>query len=142
MTLRTRLRDIAARLPFVGDGVSRTGEPRDDGAAVEDRTDRTSERAAAVGEGGAESDVSLDDGSNLLPRPEQLVVVLKSNGGRLRQQEIIAETGWSSSTVSRHLRRLEDEGRIVRVLVKGEYLVLLPEADVSFGSIAPSSVTG
>lgn len=154
MTLRKRLADLAIRLPFVDDPEG----GRDDWGGTGDESDASTDvNGERAGDEGASADgtptfdgdgteVAVDGGSatgpELLSRPDRLLYMLETHDGRLRQQEIITETGWSSSTVSRHLRRLEDDGRVVRVLVKGEYLVLLPEADTSPGGVARQSVTG
>lgn len=58
---------------------------------------------------------------------EFFVGMLEDNEGRLRQQAFSEATGWADSTISRHLKRMEDEGDVVRVPFGREKLVYLPE---------------
>lgn len=64
----------------------------------------------------------------LLPE-ERVVRLLETNGGQLRQQEIVEAMDRSPSTVSRYLSSLEDDGRIKRVRVSRENVVFLPDSD-------------
>ncbi len=69
------------------------------------------------------TDFAVETG--LLPEG-YIVQVLEAHGGELRQQELIAETGWSRSTVSRLLTKMELRGEIVRVRLGAENVVYLP----------------
>lgn len=61
------------------------------------------------------------------PSPADDVIQLcRSRGGRIKQQTVIEETGWSESRVSRLLSEMEDAGRIARVPVGREKVVALP----------------
>lgn len=53
---------------------------------------------------------------------------LESAGGRLRQQEICARTGWSEATVSRTLGEMEESELVFRIRLGRENLVCLPDA--------------
>ena len=64
----------------------------------------------------------------LLPE-ERVVRLLETNGGQLRQQEIVEAMDRSPSTVSRYLSSLEDDRRIKRVRVSRENVVFLPDSD-------------
>lgn len=57
---------------------------------------------------------------------DYLVRLLRSRGGRLKQQQIVAETGWSESCVSRVLSEMEDDGRVGRVPLGREKVVCVP----------------
>lgn len=58
---------------------------------------------------------------------EFFVGMLEDSEGRLRQQAFSEATGWADSTISRHLKRMEDDGDVVRVPFGREKLVYLPE---------------
>lgn len=59
--------------------------------------------------------------------PEELVVQLcRRSGGRMKQQTVVEQTGWSKSTVSRLLSDMEDDGHIVRTPLGREKVVALP----------------
>ena len=58
---------------------------------------------------------------------EHVLALLEENGGRMWQQAIIDETGYSEAHVSRVLGRLEDEGSVGRQWNGGEKVVFLDE---------------
>lgn len=64
--------------------------------------------------------------TGLLPE-EYVCQVLASHGGRLRQQEICEHAGWSESNNSRTLKKMEEEGLIIRFPLGREKIVFLPE---------------
>lgn len=57
---------------------------------------------------------------------ERLYSLVSDHGGRVRQQTLIEETGWSPSKVSVVLQELESSGSVVRIAVGRENLVALP----------------
>ena len=60
-------------------------------------------------------------------RKETLVELVEAHDGRVKQVELVDLTGWSKSTVSRHLGELENDGAIDRVPVGRCKVVLLPD---------------
>ena len=76
--------------------------------------------------------------------PEQFVLeLLRERGGRARQQAVISASGWSRSTTSRVLGRLEERDAVVRVRVGTENVVYLPEEiPDAAGSFDAPSVAG
>lgn len=61
----------------------------------------------------------------LATREEYVLRLLITNGGRLKQADLVAETGWSQAKVSRLLQRMEEQGDITRVHVGRNNLVVL-----------------
>ncbi|MGA9402510.1 helix-turn-helix transcriptional regulator [Haladaptatus sp.] len=60
--------------------------------------------------------------------PEAHVVeLLAARDGKMRQQEIFTETGWSRSSVSRLLCGMEAEEEVVCVRLGTENVVYLPD---------------
>lgn len=53
--------------------------------------------------------------------------LLLESGGRIRQQEVGAQTGMSPSKISKQLSTMEENGAIVRVTVGREKIVCHPE---------------
>lgn len=97
---------------------------------------RDSLRGDDVGEQSADLDTEATDipdtPSNtyavLGMSPEQLLrELIRSDGGWAWQQDLIATTEWSASTVSRYLSEMEAEGWIVREAVGRENVVGFPE---------------
>lgn len=62
----------------------------------------------------------------LMADDERVVKLLKSNGGRMKQVNIVNETGWSKSKVSMLLSEMEDDGEITKLRVGRENIISLP----------------
>jgi hypothetical protein len=92
--------------------------------------------------GGGATDA--DDGGSPNPEPaipdeemitdeERVLGLLRDNGGRMRQVNIVEETGWSKSKVSMLLSEMEEEEQVTKLRVGRENIVSLPgeEPDAS-----------
>ncbi len=103
-------------------------EPRN-GAATEPAPAQTDEQAPEAGaEEGAESedpDIDLD----LLSDEERVELLLEQNGGRMKQANIVKETGWSDAKVSQLLSSMADEGQVEKLRLGRENLISLPDED-------------
>ncbi|MFB6118315.1 helix-turn-helix transcriptional regulator [Halosegnis sp.] len=79
--------------------------------------------------GAAAPDISDEE---LMSDEDRVVSMLEERGGRMKQVNIVEETGWSKSKVSMLLSDMEDEGRISKLRVGRENIVSLageePEA--------------
>lgn len=75
-----------------------------------------------------------DPSDALLPLTPQgrILALLETNGGEMKQSQIVAENDWSKSTVSRNLGELESVGAVRRYQIGREKQVFLPgtEPDV------------
>ena len=72
------------------------------------------------------SGISAEPATSEVASPEEVVLrLLIRNGGRIRQRDLIRETGWSEAKVSRLLQRMEDRGDISRVHIGRNNLVVL-----------------
>ncbi|MEY7848104.1 helix-turn-helix transcriptional regulator [Natrarchaeobius sp. A-rgal3] len=71
----------------------------------------------------------------LLSDEDRVVNLIRDNGGRMKQVNIVDETGWSKSKVSMLLSDMEDEGTISKLRVGRENIISLegfePEATKS-----------
>ena len=71
----------------------------------------------------------------LLTDEDRVVKLIRENGGRMKQVNIVEETGWSKSKVSMLLSDMEDEGTISKLRVGRENIISLdgfePEATKS-----------
>ncbi|RQH00075.1 helix-turn-helix transcriptional regulator [Natrarchaeobius oligotrophus] len=80
-----------------------------------------------------------DDGAfpdeELLTDEDRVVNLIRENGGRMKQVNIVEETGWSKSKVSMLLSDMEDDGTISKLRVGRENIISLegfePEATKS-----------
>ncbi|WP_312910199.1 helix-turn-helix transcriptional regulator [Natronosalvus caseinilyticus] len=82
-----------------------------------------------------ESSTTPESDDPLLTDQEQIQQLIAQSGGRMRQSDLVDETKWSSSSVSRKLSSMEEDGLITRVQVGRGNLVFLagyePDAAVS-----------
>ncbi|QOS10454.1 putative transmembrane glycoprotein / HTH domain protein [Haloferax gibbonsii] len=94
--------------PEPSDELGTDGEVDDDGEAGE-----------------APDDVDLD----LLSDEERVELLLERSGGRMKQANIVKETGWSDAKVSQLLSAMADEGRVEKLRLGRENLISLPDED-------------
>jgi len=89
-----------------------------DGAAVADAG------ATETGDGADEpaTEPSIPD-EELLSDEDRVMGLLDERGGRMKQVEIVEETGWSKSKVSMLLSDMEDEGQISKLRVGRENII-------------------
>jgi len=80
---------------------------------------------AAAGE--AADDVDVD----LLSDEERIERLLEQNGGRMKQANIVKETGWSNAKVSQLLSAMDDDDRIDKLRIGRENLISFPDEDVT-----------
>ena len=65
----------------------------------------------------------------LLSDEERVERLLTANGGRMKQVDIVAETGWSNAKVSQLLSAMDEDGRVEKLRIGRENLISLPEDD-------------
>ncbi|MGB9957247.1 helix-turn-helix transcriptional regulator [Haloferax prahovense] len=86
----------------------------------------TDEEGDDDGEAGeAPDDIDLD----LLSDEERVELLLERSGGRMKQANIVKETGWSDAKVSQLLSAMADEGRVEKLRLGRENLISLPDED-------------
>ncbi|WP_129114379.1 helix-turn-helix transcriptional regulator [Halegenticoccus tardaugens] len=64
---------------------------------------------------------------SLLSDEERVEHILERNGGRMRQANIVAETGWSDAKVSQLLSSMADDGRVEKLRLGRENLISFPD---------------
>lgn len=102
--------------PYVGDG-TRPNSSSEDGGAGDAADGSDAGAGAAAGAGVPDEELISDE--------ERVVTLLEENGGRMKQVNIVDETGWSKSKVSMLLSDMEDEGTISKLRVGRENIVSL-----------------
>ena len=65
----------------------------------------------------------------LLADEERVKRLLDRNGGRMRQADIVDETGWSDAKVSQLLSTMVDDDQISKLRIGRENLITLPDVD-------------
>ncbi|WP_423751050.1 helix-turn-helix transcriptional regulator [Salinirarus marinus] len=112
--------------PSAGDGGAR---PSDGGAAVtEPSTDGDATASADAGPSEAEPEPAEPDVS-LLSDEERVEHLLERNGGRMKQAQIVRETGWSDAKVSQLLSSMAEEDRVEKLRLGRENLISLPDEE-------------
>ncbi|WP_418281369.1 helix-turn-helix transcriptional regulator [Halorubrum sp. DTA98] len=96
-----------------------TGSAADADGGVETGTDGMGGSAAD----GSEADLSL------LSDEERVERLLDRRGGRMRQADIVAETGWSDAKVSQLLSTMAADDRVEKLRLGRENLISLPDGD-------------
>jgi len=105
-----------------GDAPDGVGQRSVDDPGADRREDSPATAEADDGEGD-EPDLSL------LSDEERVERLLGENGGRMRQADIVAETGWSDAKVSQLLSAMADEERVEKLRLGRENLISLPEEE-------------
>ena len=82
-------------------------------------------------DGGSDADGETEpaDDPSLLSDEERVERLLAENGGRMRQADIVTETGWSDAKVSQLLSAMADEGRVEKLRLGRENLISLPDGN-------------
>ncbi|QHS17039.1 hypothetical protein GWK26_07705 [haloarchaeon 3A1-DGR] len=78
-------------------------------------------------ESGADAETQPTPDPSLLSDEERVEALLDRNGGRMRQADIVDETGWSDAKVSQLLSAMAEEGRIEKLRLGRENLISLPD---------------
>ncbi|SHH56081.1 DUF7343 domain-containing protein [Halobaculum gomorrense] len=85
-------------------------------------------RAGGIDTASTGDDADLDHDRERVLTPEgEVRAVLRANGGRLKQSEIVDRTGWSKSKVSRTLSRMDDEGTVEKTSIGRGNVISLPD---------------
>lgn len=66
----------------------------------------------------------------LLSDEERVEQLLEHNGGRMKQANIVKETGWSNAKVSQLLSSMDEEGRVEKLRIGRENLISFPDEQV------------
>ncbi|SMO45010.1 helix-turn-helix transcriptional regulator [Halorubrum cibi] len=78
-------------------------------------------------------DAEPEEDLSLLSDEERVERLLDRNGGRMRQADIVGETGWSDAKVSQLLSAMADEGRVEKLRLGRENLISLPDDPAAGG---------
>jgi uncharacterized membrane protein len=115
----------------------------DDGSSAtelggtEGPTEPTGPGDGAPAESGVEAEDEEDDGADeepavdpeLLSDEERVEHLLRRNGGRMKQANIVKETNWSNAKVSQLLSSMDEAGRVDKLRIGRENLITLPDEE-------------
>jgi len=98
----------------------------------------TAEQETSSNEPATTGGQTADEGGNgeginteLLSDEERVERLLSSNGGRMKQADIVKETDWSNAKVSQLLSSMEEEGQIDKLRIGRENLISFPDEDIA-----------
>lgn len=77
----------------------------------------------------AEESESESGPSPPLSDEELVLQLLEDNDGQLPQSEVVGQTPWSKSKVSRLLARMDVQSQVVKINVGRQNIIVLPEAE-------------
>lgn len=93
----------------------------------------TSGSAGAAGGAGATAAESADPASaeseELLSNEERVLRLLENQGGRMKQQDVVQELGWTDARTSQVVSGLREDGELESFRLGRENVLRLPEAD-------------
>lgn len=115
-----------------GIGQSVTGRVR----GLTDRVRSAGESATEGAQSQSEKNVPEDLHLEALSKEERILRLLDEHDGRMRQADIVKETEWSKSTVSRVLADMESAEQVVKIDVGRGNIVTRPE-DSPEGAASP-----
>ena len=103
----------------------------DDGGVETGTEPDASDSAASAASPGLDAASDADDEPeedlSLLSDEERVERLLADSGGRMRQADIVAETGWSDAKVSQLLSSMTAAGRVEKLRLGRENLISLPD---------------
>ena len=108
-------------------GVLGSGEPAEPPASMAEPDDSEAKPAT-----GTDADAGTPP-AELLSNEEQVLQLLDSNGGRLKQQQVAGELDWTDAKTSQVIGGLRDEDKVETFRIGRENVVTLPDTDVTGG---------
>ncbi len=100
-----------------------------DAAAGDDPTSADAAGGGGSGAAGGGAGGEPEEDLSLLSDEERVERLLEHNGGRMRQADIVGETGWSDAKVSQLLSAMADAGRVEKLRLGRENLISLPDGE-------------
>ncbi|MDT3433982.1 hypothetical protein [Haloarcula sp. 1CSR25-25] len=104
-------------------------EPAEPPASMVESDDAPSGQPAA-----GTDDAAGEPPAELLSNEEQVLQLLESNGGRLKQQQVAGELDWTDAKTSQVIGGLRDEDKVETFRIGRENVVTLPDTDVTGAS--------
>ena len=120
--------DTAATESATDGGEGAGAETGTDTAAVEAGGD---EPTGTANPPGATTDPGGGVDEALLSDEERVERLLERNGGRMRQADIVDETGWSNAKVSQLLSSMAEQDQVDKLRIGRENLISFPDVDVT-----------
>gem|GEM_PF-142712 len=119
-------------LPGTRESPATADDPPDTGQQTATPDGQPAEPGDQPGDGGPQyPDTAAEEPPDptLLADDERVERLLDRNDGRMRQADIVDETGWSDAKVSQLLSTMADDDQISKLRIGRENLITLPDVD-------------
>ncbi|MFB6222734.1 MAG: helix-turn-helix transcriptional regulator [Haloarcula sp.] len=117
---------VAAAYALQRYGLLGGGEPAAPPASMDESDDSQSGQPVS----GVDDDAG-EPPAELLSNEEQVLQLLESNGGRLKQQQVAGELDWTDAKTSQVIGGLRDADKVETFRIGRENVVTLPDTDVT-----------
>ncbi|MFO7834010.1 MAG: hypothetical protein R6V31_08150 [Halohasta sp.] len=91
--------------------------------------DRSTEQAAEADQSTDDAEDGAEPDPSLLSNEEQVMRLLEANGGRMKQQTVVAELGWTDAKTSKVISGMREAGTIESFRIGRENVLTTPEDD-------------
>ena len=102
-------------------------------ASASDEPSTTADSSQATAEASSSADQSADAAAepdpDLLSNEEQVMRLIEANGGRMKQQTVVGELGWTDAKTSKVVSTLREEGKLESFRIGRENVLRVPEDD-------------
>ncbi|MFW6320663.1 MAG: DUF7345 domain-containing protein [Halohasta sp.] len=120
--------------PDAGPGAAASSAtPSDDAAAATETppTESTAESddTPSTTAESADGETDSEPDPELLSNEEQVMRLLEANGGRMKQQTVVSELGWTDAKTSKVVSTLREEGEIESFRIGRENVLTIPDED-------------
>jgi uncharacterized membrane protein len=113
------------------DGFSLPAASDESGSDGETPAEAAASTESAAADDAEEADDADEIDEELLSDEERVERLLERNGGRMKQANIVRETGWSNAKVSQLLSAMQEDGRIDKLRIGRENLISFPDEDIT-----------
>ncbi|GGM58007.1 hypothetical protein J2752_001068 [Halarchaeum rubridurum] len=122
--------DVRNGRATTADESAKTESPSKPGATGDAGADTTAETGATDDTASTPSEAAdAEEPEELLSDEERVERLLRENGGRMKQGDIVSETKWSDAKVSQLLSAMAEEGRVEKLRIGRENLISLPDTE-------------
>ena len=121
----------AATADTAGEAVSEPDRSADDELTDEETETAASEAAESTADQSTEraAETEPEPDPSLLSNEEQVMQLLEANGGRMKQQTVVEELGWTDAKTSKVVSGMREAGTIESFRIGRENVLTTPEDD-------------
>lgn len=118
---------VGAVEPDYGSGPDTTSPTEDESSMASTSADSTGDSGTPVEGAPAGDEESVDE--ELLSPEERVLKLIREHGGRMKQQEVVQEMGWTDARTSQVVGSLREEAKLESFRLGRENVLKLPDED-------------